>query len=115
MDTDRELTTWKAIAGTLGVHVRTAQAWERHRGLPVRRLPGGRGRVTTTIEALDTWREGAAPKVEGADAVPSYRWPLGHGITVEVRFYGTPVTAAHLEVLRQYLDVARNALDHRPE
>jgi hypothetical protein len=110
MEPGRELTTWKAIAAHLGVHLRTAQTWEAHRGLPVRRLPGGRGRVTTTTEELDQWRRGSE-SMPVTETVPSYRWPLGHGITAEIRFLGTPVMAAHLEVLRQYLDVAKNALD----
>lgn len=55
-ESNRELTSWKEIATYLGVSVRTAQLWERQRGMPVRRLPGGRGRVIAGTEALDAWR-----------------------------------------------------------
>lgn len=41
----RELGSWKEIAHHLGVNVRTAQKWERERGLPIRRIVGARSRV----------------------------------------------------------------------
>lgn len=51
-----ELNSWKEIAGYLSVSVRTAQMWESQRGLPVRRLPGPRGRVLADSSELDAWR-----------------------------------------------------------
>src|SRR5438034_64572 len=50
------LSSWKEIAAHLGVSVRTAQVWERERGLPVRRLPGGR--LAADPSALAVWRQG---------------------------------------------------------
>jgi len=50
------LNSWKEIAGYLGVRVRTAQKWEEKRQLPVRRLPGRKGRVSAVPEDLDQWR-----------------------------------------------------------
>ena len=61
------LSSWKAIAAYLGVNVRTAQKWEAERGLPVRRLPGGRGRVMASVEELDAWLE--APR--NAETLPA--------------------------------------------
>lgn len=55
--TSPELTSWKEIATFLGVSVRTAQKWEAERGLPVRRLPGGRSHVSARIEDLAAWRD----------------------------------------------------------
>lgn len=55
----RELSSWKEIASYLGVSVRTAQGWERDRGLPVRRLPGRRGPVMTTVAELEVWKQSA--------------------------------------------------------
>jgi len=50
------LTGWKEIANHLGVTVRTAQLWEKSRGLPVQRLPGGgKPSVFSTTEELETW------------------------------------------------------------
>lgn len=58
---------WKEIAAHFGVGVRTAQIWEAERGLPVRRLPGPRGRVYAETEELEAWRDGLSgglPKEE---------------------------------------------------
>ena len=53
----KELSSWKEIADYLGVSVRTAQKWESERGLPVRRLPGEKGRVWADPDQLERWRE----------------------------------------------------------
>lgn len=50
-----ELCSWKQIAHHLRVSIKTAQKWERERGLPVRRGPGERGRVYASPCELDTW------------------------------------------------------------
>lgn len=52
-----ELIGWKAVAGHLGVDVRTAQRYEVELGLPVRRLPGEKGRVRATAAELDEWKK----------------------------------------------------------
>src|SRR5579872_6582041 len=57
--TGGELSSWKEIAAHLGIGVRTAQSWERTRGLPVRRLPGGRGQVIALVEELREWKYSA--------------------------------------------------------
>ena len=54
-----ELITWKEVANHLGVNVRTAQRWERERGLPVRRMPGRCGRLVISRAALDAWQRTA--------------------------------------------------------
>jgi hypothetical protein len=58
----RELTSWKEIADYLGVNVRTAQKWEKERGLPVRRMPGGSGRVSVDPAALAAWKDATLEK-----------------------------------------------------
>ena len=65
-----ELTSWKEIATYLDVSVRTAQMWEAQRGLPVRRMPGPRGRVLSSTEELDLWKlSGTGPAVPVLPAV----------------------------------------------
>ena len=59
------LDSWKQIADHLGREVRTAIRWERERGLPVHRVPGGqRGAVFAYRSEIDAWlrsRELLAP------------------------------------------------------
>jgi len=55
-----ELTSWKEIADFLGIGVRTAQSWERNRGLPVRRFPGEKSRVSAIPAELERWKRTAA-------------------------------------------------------
>lgn len=52
-----ELSSWKEVAAFLRVSVRTAQKWEREKGLPVHRMPGSAGRVVATTNELARWRE----------------------------------------------------------
>lgn len=67
---DRELSSWKEIAEFLRVSVRTAQLWERERGLPVRRIGGGaRARVIVTTSELSLWKEQAALPSNGTAEV----------------------------------------------
>lgn len=80
---DRELSSWKEIAGFLGVSVRTAQGWERDRALPIRRLPGPRGRVSVSVAALEDWKHAAPVPAPTPAAVPTtvlasrpWRWRL---------------------------------------
>jgi excisionase family DNA binding protein len=104
----RELSSWKEIASYLGVNVRTAQKWERDRGLPVRRMGGARSRVNADTASLDAWKQQLIYATNRQDRC--YRWPLGHGITVEVRFLGADLEPAHIELLCAYLNLLKTAL-----
>ena len=79
------LDSWKAIAQYLGRDERTVRRWEKTLGLPVRRVPGGRGHsVFAFVTELETWlraREddpAAASPDENVIALapphPSRRW-----------------------------------------
>lgn len=58
MSADR-LDSWKDIAQYLGRDVRTVRRWERHRALPVHRVPRGRlGRVFAYRRELEQWLAG---------------------------------------------------------
>src|SRR5512141_3152257 len=51
------LESWKEISRYLNRDIRTIQRWERERGLPVRRIPGGeKPRVYAIKSELDDWR-----------------------------------------------------------
>lgn len=62
--TERQrLVGWKAIAAYLGKDVRTLLRWEKERGLPVHRPPGGRGQSVYALpEELDRWIAQPAPE-----------------------------------------------------
>ncbi len=62
MSPDRELSSWKEIAAYLDISIRAAQSWETERGLPVHRLPGGRGRVSVTVSELEDWKRSASER-----------------------------------------------------
>jgi Tfp pilus assembly protein PilF len=73
---NRQLKTWKEIAGFFGRDERTVKRWESERGLPVRRLPNGsRSTVYAYERDLAAWldrSEGATPD-PGAGAVAAPR------------------------------------------
>ena len=57
VSTDEALDSWKEIARYLNRDVRTIQRWERDRGLPIRRLPGGNKPAVYALKSeLDAWR-----------------------------------------------------------
>lgn len=75
-ETRSRLTSWKDIAAHLERDVRTVMRWEKERGLPVYRLPGGRGtRVWAYVDELTAWLEDSPPEPDVALAESeSRRW-----------------------------------------
>jgi tetratricopeptide (TPR) repeat protein len=68
------LHSWKEIAAFLGHGVRSAQRWERERGLPVHRTPGGKvGSVYAFKRELSQWmtREEGQVREEAVDTAQS--------------------------------------------
>lgn len=62
------LDSWKAIAGYLGRDVRTVIRWERSRGLPVHRLPGGpKASVYALRSEVEAWRKRRAIHAVGRE------------------------------------------------
>ena len=52
------LDSWKAIAAYLHRDVRTVLRWERDRGLPVHRIPGGgRAGVFAIVHEMEAWKK----------------------------------------------------------
>lgn len=63
------LNSWREIASYLGVSVKTAQLFERDRGLPVHRGPGSR--ATWAVQAeLEAWKHQKVSEInkEGLDS-----------------------------------------------
>jgi hypothetical protein len=62
------LDSWKAIADYLQRDVGTVRRWEKSLGLPVRRVPGGRGRSVFAFQGeIDAWLK-TAPSAERSAA-----------------------------------------------
>ena len=71
------LDSWKEIAAYLQRDERTVRRWERERGLPVRSVPGGRGRsVFAYTSEIDAWLTTASMTTEPAassEPAPAFR------------------------------------------
>jgi len=64
----KALVSWKEIAAFLGRAERTVKRWERERGLPVHRVPGGeRGSVYAYPRELADWLKGKSDELEAYD------------------------------------------------
>lgn len=106
-ETPPELTSWKEIAARLQVTVRTAQEWEKKRGLPVRRVPGeGRSRVYLRVDELEAWLDGQLVDDPSADSQPG-AGALARFVAARSRMWGSvavililATTAAALYFLR---------------
>lgn len=72
----QRLDSWKLIADHLGRNVRTVIRWEKERGLPVHRVPGGRSRtVFAYTDELDAWLHAAGPLDGDRDDEPDEQPP----------------------------------------
>ena len=74
-DTERaRLDSWKEIADYLGRDVRTVMRWEKSKGLPVCRVPGGKGHSVFAFEGdLDAWLAAPNDHAESDLAPPADR------------------------------------------
>ena len=62
------LDSWKAIAAYLGKDAGTARRWERVRGLPVHRVPGGKGTsVYAFTSEIDNWLKSPVAEADADD------------------------------------------------
>ncbi len=68
------LNSWKSIAAFLERDERTVQRWEKHRELPVHRVPGQRGAVFAYEHELLAWLHGAQREgdLSGSRMVPGF-------------------------------------------
>jgi TolB-like protein/Tfp pilus assembly protein PilF len=66
----QKLQSWKEIAAFLGKDVRTARRWNLERGLPVHRVPGGKGgSVFAYADELQAWLD-QPPSEQSASGQP---------------------------------------------
>lgn len=106
----RTLTSWKEIAQHLDVTVRTAQVWEKQRGLPVRRMPGRRSRVYLRLDEYEDWLLGQDSGHELASAPFSLRWGwivalLAALIVTQLPLFSAPHPVPSSEIPADYLVV----------
>ncbi len=65
---NQRLDSWKEIAAFFDRDERTVRRWEKERGLPIHRVPGGgRGGVFTYADELRQWLKGRGDELESAD------------------------------------------------
>lgn len=70
------LDSWKAIAAYLGRDVGTVRRWERTRGLPVHRVPGGKGSsVFAYTFEIDAWLHTAPQETPAELSAPGVASP----------------------------------------
>ncbi len=66
------LDSWKEIAVYLGRDLRTVRRWEKEKGLPVRRVPGGERRAVFAYRAdIDSWLMGQVSDGLNGQKVPA--------------------------------------------
>lgn len=120
------LDSWKAIAAYLGRDAGTVRRWERTRGLPAHRVPGGkRGSVFAFTTEIDAWLQSAPQETPaqlaaaGALVPPAaaawWRWPViaaAVAATIVVAWWVQPSPAASAADLRiQMTEQALTALN----
>lgn len=67
---ERRLDSWKEVAAFFGRDERTVKRWEKERGLPIHRVPGGgRGSIFAFAAELTAWLRSAQLKEQGQLAV----------------------------------------------
>jgi plasmid stabilization system protein ParE len=72
--------------------------------------------VSTTLDPIGTPTDPMTGRqLAPRPRVTVFSWPLSKGVTAEVRFVGEEVGPGHLERLRQYLELAKDAVGDNPE
>jgi hypothetical protein len=99
------LDSWKDIAAYLGRDVRTAIRWGKEKGLPVRRIPGGKRQAVFAYTAeLDSWLRGdRATELVVASQRPEDA--SGFDAAESVALQGSPVSASSRTARLKYLYV----------
>ena len=67
---NHRLDSWKEIAAFFGRDERTVRRWEKERGLPIHRVPGGgRGGVFAHADELREWLKGPGDELDPEESV----------------------------------------------
>jgi hypothetical protein len=94
------LDSWKEIAAYLGRDVRTVVRWEKKRGLPVHRVPGGeRQAVWAHAQELDSWLS--------LGSYSASETPSGDGVAIQFEFPG-PLKVACEQYLLYFAQFLRD-------
>ena len=98
------LGSWKEIAAYLNREVRTAQRWERERGLPVHRVPGAkRGGVWASRAELDAWLDQKRAEVAlSRSGLPDAAALFERGLAGESGFFRSTLAKLASAPLRLY-------------
>lgn len=67
----RRLSSWKEISAYVRRDIRTVSRWEKERGFPVRRLPGGGRSVFAYTDEIDDWLTGGGAEEPAAAQEPA--------------------------------------------
>ena len=93
-DHAKTLVSWKEIAAFLDRAERTVKRWERERGLPVHRVPGGeRGSVFAYPDELTAWLRGEQGKAAQSSS-ESENEPVEEPSTPKMEVQPAPVPSA---------------------
>ncbi len=80
-NSQKRIDSWKEIAAYLGRDARTAIRWEKERGLPVHRVPGGqRQAVFAYRHELEAWLAGSYRSNEAAATPPEQSLETSQGL-----------------------------------
>lgn len=119
MEERTQLNSWKEIAAYLDVSIRTAQLWEKERGMPVRRLPSDKenasGRVFAYVDELRAWLDSGAvePLAVGAPPESAVAEPPAPAPRHRTRWVAAGALAA-LTLVAAYLLLAGASSDREP-
>jgi hypothetical protein len=105
---EKPLQSWKEIAAYLERDIRTAVRWEKHDGLPVRRLrESGRASVFAYPSEIEAWRAGRPTRTEVSPSIPRWNRPLAWATAVVVA--GAAAFIAYGPILNPEAPVAEAA------
>jgi hypothetical protein len=95
---DGRLDSWKAIAAYLGRDVSTVVRWEKDKGLPVHRVPGGRRQAVFALTSeINAWLVGQVSELPRSDppAAAATRAPSrGRRLTILAALLGAAAVVA---------------------